>query len=89
MNIIDNVEPGGQGEDQGNGTENDYNNNNEYIGPESTTPVEDNPKPVKKDSVNNAVPARDGKPIGALLMNPKKEGLPENIFKKKDKDKKE
>ncbi len=90
MNIIDNVEPGGQGEDQGNGTENDYNNNNEYIGPESTTPVEDNPKPVKKDSVNNAVPARDGKPIGAPVDEPKKKkGFLKNIFKKKDKDKKE
>lgn len=87
MNIIDNVEPGAEGEDQGNGTEEDYNINNEYIGPESKLPVDDNPKPVKKDSVNNLNAEKDVKPIGAPAEDPKKKkGFLKNLFKKKDKD---
>ncbi|MEI9808883.1 MAG: penicillin-binding transpeptidase domain-containing protein [Bacteroidota bacterium] len=87
LDVIDNTDPAGQGEDQGVGNEQDYNMHNDYIGPESKPPVDDAPKPSKKDT--SAV-TREAKPIGAAVEEPKKKkGFLRNLFKKKDKDKKE
>lgn len=81
---IENVDPGAQGEDQGVGTEQDYNMNNEYIGGESKPFTEDD-KPVKKDSVNRTPPGNNEKPIGAPAEETKKKkGLLKRIFGKKD-----
>ncbi|HEX7902843.1 MAG TPA: transglycosylase domain-containing protein [Chitinophagaceae bacterium] len=81
---IENVDPGAQGEDQGVGTEQDYNMNNEYIGGESKPFTEDN-VPVKKDSVNRTPASNNEKPIGAPIEEPKKKkGLLKRIFGKKD-----
>jgi penicillin-binding protein 1A len=84
--LIDNVEPGGQGDDQGNGTEQDYNIKNDYIGPESKpVPADDNkPGPAKKDSVNKAG-IRDEKPIGSADEPKKKKGFLQKLFGKKEK----
>jgi penicillin-binding protein 1A len=89
MDMIENTEPGGQGEDQGVGTEQDYNNNNIYIGPESKpVPPDDNPKSSKKDTTRNIPIDKDVKPIGAPTDEPKKKkGFLRNLFRKKDKDK--
>ncbi|HEY6502483.1 MAG TPA: transglycosylase domain-containing protein [Chitinophagaceae bacterium] len=84
--LIDNTDPAGQGEDQGVGNEEDYNMNNDYIGPESKpVPADDDPpKPAKKDTSS-----MDAKPIGSAVEEPtKKKGFLKGIFKKKDKDKK-
>ncbi|MBL7745530.1 MAG: transglycosylase domain-containing protein [Chitinophagaceae bacterium] len=88
LNIIENVEPGAEGQDQGVGTEDDYNINNGYIGPESKpVPIDDDPKPVKKDTVSVV----DTKPIGTATEEEpkKKKGLLNKIFGKKDKKKTE
>jgi penicillin-binding protein 1A len=83
--LIDNVEPGAEGQDQGVGTEQDYNINNDYIGPESKPlPADDNPKQSKKDS---AAIRQEDKSIGTRADEPKKKkGFLRNLFKKKDKD---
>jgi penicillin-binding protein 1A len=83
LESIDNTDPAGQGEDQGVGNEQDYNRSNDYIGPESKPPVDDDPKPTKKDS--SAI-ITDTKPIGAPVEEAKKKkGFLRNLFKKKDK----
>ena len=88
MEMIDSMPPpGAEGEDQGVGNEDDYQMNNEYIGPESTPVKEDN-KPVKKDSVHRQPALKgDEKPIGSASDTEKKKGLFKRIFGKKDKDK--
>jgi penicillin-binding protein 1A len=80
--------PGAEGVDQGSGTEQDYQlNNNEYITPESTPVKEDN-QPVKKDSVVTNSPAKkegDIKPIGSPQEDPKKKkGLLKRLFDRKN-----
>jgi penicillin-binding protein 1A len=85
--LIDNVEPGGQGDDQGGGKEQDYNINNDYIGPESKpVPIDDNKaKPVKKDSISKAIIRQDERPIGTISDEPKKKkGFLRKLFGKKD-----
>ncbi len=85
-------DPGAEGDDQGVGTEDDYNNgSNEYIGPESTPIKEEDPKtPPKKDTATKTPIKKednsDNKPIGAPTQEPeKKKGLLKKIFGKKDK----
>jgi len=83
--------PGAEGLDQGVGTEEDYQiNNNDYIGPESTPVKEDDNKtPAKKDTVSKAAVRKDDnetKPIGAAADDPKKKkGLLKRLFDKKEK----
>lgn len=89
MESIDDSDPGAQGEDQGVGTEQDYNNMNEYIGPESKPVIdEDNNKPVKKDTIKSPViKNEESKPIGSATDEPpKKKGLLKRIFGKKNKE---
>ena len=88
MNLIDNgPPPGAEGEDQGVGKEQDYNNkNNEYIGPESK-PVTDDDNPAKKDTLNkNPLKKEDNnKPIGSSTeATKKKKGLFQRLFRKKE-----
>ncbi len=86
-------DPGAEGEDQGVGTEDDYNNgSNEYIGPESTPVKEDDNKtPPKKDTATK-IPIKkedngDTKPIGTATQEPeKKKGILKKIFGKKEKE---
>lgn len=85
-------DPGAEGDDQGVGTEDDYNNgSNEYIGPESTPIKDEDPKtPPKKDTATKTPIKKednsDNKPIGAPTQEPeKKKGLLKKIFGKKDK----
>jgi penicillin-binding protein 1A len=82
--------PAGEGEDQGVGNADDYNDpGGEYIGPESQ-PVKDDDKkqPVKKDTATKAIVKKDddnGKPIGSPLdESKKKKGLLKRIFGKRD-----
>ncbi len=80
--------PGAEGVDQGVGTEQDYQiNGNEYISPEST-PVKEDDKPAKKDTVVKA-PAKkeeeNSKPIGSAQEDPKKKkGLLKRLFERKN-----
>jgi len=86
LDMLDEFEPGAEGEDQGVGTEEDYNYNNGYIGPESKPlpPDEDNSR-IKKDTPKSNKPATT-KPIGAPVEQPKKKkGIFQKIFGKKDK----
>ncbi len=84
--------PGAEGDDQGVGNEDDYENNygpGDSIGPESK-PLkdEDDEKPFKKDSnyYNRAPANKDDKPIGSAVDQPKKKGLLKRLFgSKKDK----
>lgn len=86
--LIEDVEPGAQG-DNPVISEDDYNINNDYIGPESKpVPPDDNkPMPAKKDTPV----IRDSKPIGSAVEEDpkKKKGFLRNLFKKKEKDKEE
>ena len=79
--------PAGEGEDQGVGTEDDYNISNDYIGPESK-PVIEEEKPAKKDSSNLNNPDKkksDNKPIGSPADEPKKKkGFLKKLFGKKE-----
>ena len=80
--------PAGEGEDQGVGTEQDYNISNDYIGPESK-PVIEEEKPAKKDSLNINAPdtkkRTDNKPIGSPADEPKKKkGFLKKLFGKKE-----
>ncbi len=79
--------PAGEGEDQGVGTEEDYNISNDYIGPESK-PVVEEEKPAKKDTSTIHAPDNkkksDNKPIGAPADEPKKKkGFLKKLFGKK------
>jgi len=82
--------PAGEGEDQGVGSEDDYNMSNDYIGPESRPVVDEENKPAKKDSSDKNGPDKkkvDSKPIGAPAEEPKKKkGFLKKIFGKKEKD---
>jgi penicillin-binding protein 1A len=80
--------PAGEGEDQGAGTEEDYQNgNNEYIGPESTPVKEEDNKIPKKDTVTKApIKKDDDNTIGSKVEEPKKKkGLLKRLFEKKEK----
>jgi len=84
---IEEVEPGAEGEEQGVGTEQDY-NNNEYIGPESKPVKEDNGKPAKKDTVTKTtvIKTEAAKPIGSAKEDTqKKKGFLKRLFGKKEK----
>jgi penicillin-binding protein 1A len=84
--------PGAEGDDQGVGNEQDYNNNysNDTIGAESKkyTDDEENPKPAKKDTVSKSPAKKEDdntRPIGAPAKEPKKKGgILNKIFGKKD-----
>lgn len=83
----DNPEPTAEGEDMGVGTENDYMQNNEYIGPESKyiTPENDTKKPPVKDSAKKEpVKDKQAKPIGSLEEPKKKKNIISKIFGKKE-----
>ncbi|MEP7376612.1 MAG: transglycosylase domain-containing protein [Chitinophagaceae bacterium] len=94
VNSADNIpieidpNPAGEGEDQGVGKEEGYNISNDYIGPESKPVVDEETKPVKKDSANKNEPDKkkiEGKPIGAPIEEPKKKkGFLKKLFGKKD-----
>lgn len=86
--LIENIEPGAEGEDQGVGNEDDYKIDGTNIGPESKPfPIDDNPKAGKKDSTNHPSANKEGKPIGSVVDEPKKKkGFLRNIFKKKEKE---
>jgi penicillin-binding protein 1A len=82
---IDAANPGAEGEDQGVGSEKDFQpQTNEYIGPESQPVKEDNGnKPEKKDTSNY-------KPKAPLIgeeteKKPEKKGFFKKLFGKKDK----
>ncbi|HOZ69710.1 MAG TPA: transglycosylase domain-containing protein [Chitinophagaceae bacterium] len=79
--------PGAEGVDQGTGTEEDYQlNNNEYISPESTPVKEDN-MPAKRDSIVNTPVKKETetKPIGSAQEDPKKKkGLLKRLFDRKN-----
>jgi penicillin-binding protein 1A len=83
MNLIDNVPPpAGEGEDQGVGKEQDYDNHNDYIGPESKPVISDDKiNPAKKDTVRN----NNGNQIGSPNEEPKKKkGFFRRLFGKKE-----
>ncbi len=79
--------PGAEGVDQGTGTEEDYQlNNNEYISPESIPVKEDN-MPAKRDSIVNTPVKKEteNKPIGSAQEDPKKKkGLLKRLFDRKN-----
>ncbi len=80
--------PAGEGEDQGSGTEEDYQNgNNEYIGPESTPVKEEDNKIPKKDTITKApIKKDDDNTIGSKVEETKKKkGLLKRLFEKKEK----
>lgn len=80
--------PAGEGEDQGVGSEDDYNLSNDYIGPESKPVVDEENKPAKKDSSDKNGPDKkkvESKPIGAPAEEPKKKkGFLKKLFGKKE-----
>lgn len=76
--------PGAEGEDQGVGTEHDYDNKNDYIGPESKPVINDDNKHLKKDTASKTQ-AKEDKPIGSAEETKKKKGFLNRLFKKKDK----
>ncbi|MEJ0101961.1 MAG: penicillin-binding transpeptidase domain-containing protein [Bacteroidota bacterium] len=81
---IDAASPGAEGEDQGVGSEKDFQiQNNEYIGPESQ-PVKDENKNDKKDTGN--IKTKDPR-IGEEPQDkkPEKKGFLKRLFGKKDK----
>ncbi|HEX7846678.1 MAG TPA: penicillin-binding transpeptidase domain-containing protein, partial [Chitinophagaceae bacterium] len=90
IEMLDSIPPpAAEGEDQGVGNENDYNINNEYIGPESKPVKDDNTPPTKKDTAKAPIIKTEERPIGSPVEDTqKKKGLLKRIFgKKKDKDK--
>jgi penicillin-binding protein 1A len=80
--------PAGEGEDQGVGTEEDYNISNDYIGPESKPVVDEQENPAKKDTSNSNNTDKkkgDNKPIGSAADEPKKKkGFLKKLFGKKE-----
>lgn len=80
--------PAGEGEDQGVGTEDDYNMSNDYIGPESKPVVDEENKPVRKDSAEKNDPDKkksENKPIGSPPDDTKKKkGFLKKLFGKKE-----
>jgi penicillin-binding protein 1A len=81
--------PAGEGEDQGAGTEEDYQNgNNEYIGPESTPVKDDEDKKTPKKDTATKTPIKkdEDNTIGSKIEEPKKKkGLLKRLFDKKEK----
>jgi penicillin-binding protein 1A len=86
--FIDSLPPGGQGEDQGVGNEQDYNISHDYIGPESKPlPKDEDNRVPRKDSADRSMIKRDDKPIGAPSEEPKKKkGFLRRLFGKKEKE---
>ncbi|MGZ8525559.1 MAG: penicillin-binding transpeptidase domain-containing protein, partial [Chitinophagaceae bacterium] len=84
MPVETDPDPEAEGIDQGVGTADDYN----YIGPESKPIVDDENKPVKKDTSNNQTQDKkktDGKLIGSPNDEPqKKKGFLKKLFGKKE-----
>ncbi|MGZ8517345.1 MAG: penicillin-binding transpeptidase domain-containing protein, partial [Chitinophagaceae bacterium] len=84
MPVETDPDPEAEGIDQGVGTADDYN----YIGPESKPVVDDENKPVKKDTSNNQTQDKkktDGKLIGSPNDEPqKKKGFLKKLFGKKE-----
>ncbi|HTD93425.1 MAG TPA: transglycosylase domain-containing protein [Chitinophagaceae bacterium] len=88
MPTIETIEPGAEGNDQGVGSEQDYNYRNDTIGPESRKVIEDdNNKPSKKDTTDRSNDKKkENKPIGSATEEPKKKkGFFNKLFGKKDK----
>jgi penicillin-binding protein 1A len=83
-------DPAGQGDDQGVGNEQDYNNDyrNDSIGPESKPLPKDENNPAKKDTTSKTpIKKEDDKmnPIGSLVKDSaKKKGFLKKIFGGKD-----
>lgn len=85
MNMIDNTNPGAEGTDQGVGSEKDFEiQTNEYIGPESQAPKDDDKKDNKKDT--SAVKPKDPKIGDAKEEDKKKKGFFKKLFGKKEKE---
>jgi len=86
LNLIDVIPPAAEGEDQGVGSESDFEiiKTREYIGPESKPVIDDSKeKNSKKDTSNNQTPAvKIGDP---QPEEKKKKGIFNKIFGKKDK----
>ena len=80
---IDAANPGAEGEDQGAGSEKDFQiQNNEYIGPESQ-PVKDDSRNDKKDT--GVIKTKDPKIGESEEKKPEKKGFLKRLFGKKDK----
>ncbi|MES1220536.1 MAG: transglycosylase domain-containing protein, partial [Bacteroidota bacterium] len=81
--LIDSTSPGAEGEDQGVGSEKDFQlQTTEYIGPESQ-PVKDDSKSDKKDTTVSKT--KDPKIGEADDKKPEKKGFLKRLFGKKDK----
>jgi len=81
---IDAANPGAEGEDQGAGSEKDFQpQTNEYIGPESQPVKEDNNKTDKKDT--STYKPKDPKIGEGGDKRPEKKGFLKRLFGKKDK----
>lgn len=81
---IDAANPGAEGEDQGVGSEKDFQpQTNEYIGPESQPVKDENNKVEKKDS--STYKPRDPKIGEEVEKKPEKKGFLKRLFGKKDK----
>lgn len=83
MEMIDTLPPGAQGEDEGVGHPDDflYQQNKEFIPPESQPPVEENRRPQKKDTSGVAPKIGDMNPADTQK---KKKGFLRKLFGKKD-----
>lgn len=83
--MIENANPGAEGEDQGVGTEKDFENqSNEYIGPESQPVKDENNKNEKKDTMRQGK-SKDPKIGQETDKKPEKKGFLKRLFGKKDK----
>ncbi|MBS1608524.1 MAG: transglycosylase domain-containing protein [Bacteroidetes bacterium] len=82
---IDAANPGAEGEDQGAGTEKDFQpQTNEYIGPESQPVKEDNSNKIEKQDTSNYKPKAPM--IGEEVeKKPEKKGFFKKLFGKKEK----
>ncbi len=82
--MIESANPGAEGEDQGVGTEKDFENqNNEYIGPESQPVKDENNKNEKKDTMKGGR-SKDPKIGEETEKRPEKKGFFKKLFGKKD-----
>jgi len=85
MKLIENANPGAEGEDQGVGTEKDFENqNNEYIGPESQPVKDENKKDEKKDTTKQGK-GKDPRIGEEGEKKQEKKGFLKRLFGKKDK----
>lgn len=88
MPTIETIEPGAEGDDQGVGSEQDYNMRYDTIGPESKRVIDEDSKNNGKDSgsIRPSDQRADGKPIGSATEEPKKKkGFFKKLFGKKGK----